>query len=348
MMKYVLQGFGLFILILSGKTMMAENALFLDETTLNVVLTAPLTQAYNEKNKKDRLWMPGQLAYTQIDGSTNRHNVSIRTRGIFRRQNCTLPPLQLNFKKKELKGSLFDGQDKLKLVAPCNHSSKSQQLLLLEHLAYQTLQLLTPDSLKTRLVRISYIDSDNRKKPWTHLAFLIEHEKDMAKRLGLKPVHVPKIHSSTLDPEKTALVEIFQFLIANNDYSIIRGPEGRDCCHNMELLSKNGTLENIIPVPYDFDVSGLVNADYAAPPEKLKIKSVRTRYFRGRCKPPEIWDKTFSHVLSKRGQIISLFENANELTDSYKAKTLRYVQKFFDILDNPSRVQREIIGRCLG
>lgn len=346
MMKHVLHGICMFILMLSSNIVTAENALFQDDTTLNVVLTAPLTQAYNEKNKNNRLWMQGQLAYTQSDGSTKRHNVLIRTRGIFRRKNCTLPPLQLNFKKKELKGSLFDGQDKLKLVAPCNHSSKSQQLLILEYLAYQTLQILTPDSLKTKLVRISYIDSDNKKKTWTHLAFLIEHEKDMAKRLDLKPVHVPKIHNSALNLEKTALVEIFQYLIANNDYSFIRGPEGRDCCHNMELISKIGALENITPVPYDFDASGLVDADYAVPPEILKITSVRTRYFRGRCVPPNIWDKTFSHVTSKRAEIIALYENTNELSDYYKTKTIKYVQDFFEILDNPTRLQREIIGRC--
>lgn len=332
--------------MLSSDIATAENTLFQDDTTLNVVLTAPITQAYNEKYKNDRLWLQGQLAYTQRDGSTKRHNVSIRTRGVFRRKNCTLPPLQLNFKKMELKGSLFDGQDKLKLVAPCNHESKSQQLLILEYLAYQTLQILTPDSLKTRLVRISYIDSDNKKKPWTHLAFLIENEIDMAKRLDLKPVHVPKINNSALNPEKTKLIEIFQFLIANHDYSFIRGPEGHDCCHNMELLSQTGAIENITPVPYDFDASGLVDADYAVPPEVLKIKSVRTRYFRGRCVPPNSWDKTFSDVISKRAQIIALYENTNELSDSYKTKTLSYVQDFFEILDNPSRLQKEIIGRC--
>ena len=348
MKKHVLHGISLFISMLSSNIVTAESALFQDNTTLNVTLTAPLTQVYKDKNKNDRLWMHGRLDYTQSDGSTKQHEVSIRTRGISRRKMCTLPPLQLNFKKVDRKGSPFDGQDKIKLVTPCNHASESQQLLVLEYLAYQTLQILTPDSHKTKLVRISYIDSDNRKNTWTHLAFLIEHERDMAKRLGLTTVHVPQMEYSVLNPKKTALVDVFQYLIANNDYSFIRGPEGRDCCHNMEFISKNGALENITPVPYDFDSSGLVDADYAAPPEILKITSVRTRYFRGKCVPSDISDETLSHVFSKRAQIISLYENTNELSDYYKTKTLRYVQNFFEILDDPSRLQREIIGRCHG
>ena len=39
----------------------------------------------------------------------------------------------------------------------------------------------------------------------------------------------------------------------------------------------------VIPVPYDFDYSGLVNAPYAAPPPILKLSNVRQRQYRGYC-----------------------------------------------------------------
>ncbi|NNF17863.1 MAG: hypothetical protein HKN70_14055, partial [Gammaproteobacteria bacterium] len=210
------------------------------------------------------------------------------------------------------------------------------------------LNVLTDDSLRVRLVRLKYVDSNGKKKPWTHLTFLIESEQGLAARRGLQVHHVPKLNSGQLDPEKTALVEVFQLLIANNDYSTIRGPEGRDCCHNVEIIGPADATHGLIPVPYDFDASGLVNTGYAAPPEKLPIKSVRKRYFRGRCKAPEVWAPTFAKFQEKRGEIISLFADSPELSQRLKKKTIQYVEKFYAILDNPKRLKNEITDRCYG
>ena len=348
-MKILVQGFCCILLILVSKHICADSSpLFQDDSILNAVLTAPLTQAFNERNKKQRLWMPGQLAYTDNAGNTQRHEVSIRTRGIFRRAECKFPPLRLNFKKKQLEDSLFDGQDKLKLVSPCSTRKSSQQGIILEYLAYKTLEMLTEDSLKARLIRLSYVDSDKRKKPWTHLTFVIEDTSALAKRTDNKLLKIPKIHSRQLNPEKTALVDIFQFLIANNDFSNIRGIDGTDCCHNVKLMSPNGAQTDIVPVPYDFDMSGLVDANYAFPPEKIPIKSVRKRFFRGRCKAPEIWDKTFEHFQAKRAEIIALYQNSSDLDDKHKNKTVKYIQEFYAILDNPKRSDNLITGRCRG
>lgn len=348
-MKTLIQGitFVLFVIFVNWQSLDA-SPLFDDQEILNAVLTAPLTQAYREKKQQKRLWHQGQWAYTDKDGSTQRLDIAIRTRGISRRRNCSLPPLQLNFKKKQTKSTLFDGQDKVKLVSPCKNRNREQQELILEYLAYKSLEVLTDKAFKTRLLRLSYVDSEKRKKPWTHLTFVIESEKNLAKRLNFDMVHVPKINSSELDPDHSALIELFQLMIANNDYSMIRGPANKNCCHNMELLKPKNTDLGIYPIPYDFDSNGLVNPEYAAPPEKLPIKDVRQRYFRGRCKPVEYWHKNISHIKSRQNEIMSIFQNSTELNSRYKSKTIRYLQKYFDILNDPKRIERDIIGRCLG
>ena len=62
-MKILVQGFCCILFILVSKHICADSSpLFQDDSILNAVLTAPLTQAFNERNKKQRLWMPGQLA----------------------------------------------------------------------------------------------------------------------------------------------------------------------------------------------------------------------------------------------------------------------------------------------
>ena len=279
------------VLLFISITQASANPLFEEDSVINVVLNAPLSQAYAQKNAQDRLWMNGSITFLAAGTSKQKLDISIRTRGIFRRANCKLPPLHLNFKRKQTKNTIFAGQDKLKLVSPCSNRESAQQNLILEYLAYKAFSQLTDYALQTRMVRVSYIDSDNKRKPWTHYAFLIENENDLAERFDSVPIHLPKINSRQLEQDHTGLVEVFQLMIANTDYSTIRGPEGRDCCHNIELIAKRNTDTNFYPIPYDFDASGLVNAKYATPSEKLSIKKVRTRLFTGRCKPDEVWTK---------------------------------------------------------
>ena len=50
---------------------------------------------------------------------------------------------------------------------------------------------------------------------------------------------------------------LFEYMISNTDWNV-------SLLHNIKLIRKKDTKE-IIVVPYDFDYSGLVNADYAVP-----------------------------------------------------------------------------------
>jgi hypothetical protein len=256
--------------------------------------------------------------------------------------------LQLNFKKSQVKKTLFAGQDKLKVVAPCRRASKFQQYVILEYLAYRTLEILTDYSFKTRLLRLSYVDSEEKFEPWTDIVFVIEDDADVAKRLGLDRLAVEEVKFNELDREKTALVELFQFLIANNDYSVLRGGEGEDCCHNVEVMVEKDTEGPRIPIPFDFDMSGLVNATYAAPPSHLPIRDVRFPYYTGLCHPPGVLDEAIAHALSKREEIIALFENTKELDPKVREKALDLVGRFYDVLNTPKKRNREVERRCRG
>ena len=325
-----------------------RKPLFQDESVVKAVLTAPIVQAYAQRDQDVRIYLPGQWTYTSADGTIQRLDVSIRTRGLFRRENCQLPPLQLNFKKKQVKDTLFAGQNKLKVVSPCQDGAKSQQHVVLEYLAYRTFQVLTDKSFGTRLVRISYVDSDEKRRPWTDLAFVIEDDRDMAKRLDLTRLKVVANRFDQMEHASTALVDLFQFLIANNDYSVLQSSDGRECCHNAEILALKDNADVRIPVPYDFDLSGLVNTKYAAPPTHAPIRFVRTRYYRGLCQPPGVLDDTIAHVQSKREEVLDVFRNSQELEPQLKKKTVKYLEDFFEILDDPKKRQKQLFERCRG
>jgi len=336
------------ILLFPGLLVAAERKpLFRDSTPLKAVLTAPISQAYAQRNSEVRLYFPGQWTYLDENGESQRLEVAIRLRGNFRRQYCELPPLRLNFKKSEVKGTLFAGQDKLKLVAPCQQGIESQQKLLLEYLAYRIYEVLTDRSFGSRLIRLSYVDSDEKLKSWTDLAFVIEEESDIGKRLGLDRANVAENRFEDLDHPSTALVELFQFMISNHDYSVLQGPPGEYCCHNSVMYVDESVPDKRVPIPYDFDMSGLVNADYASPPSHLPIRLVRTRYYRGLCQPPDVMHDAVARVLEKKDEILALFD-LPELSRVSRSRNVAYIEKFYEILEDKTLFQEQVLDRCRG
>jgi hypothetical protein len=151
-----------------------------------------------------------------------------------------------------------------------------------------------------------------------------------------------------LDQTQMAHVQLFQFLIANTDASLIKPSGDDDCCHNIQVLRPVDSDTARIPVPFDFDMSGFVNARYAAPPSQIPIRDVRQRYYYGLCQPDEVLGAGIAHMQSKRADIEALIANEELLSDDYKASSLKYIESFYAILDNPKRVNSEIVDRCRG
>jgi hypothetical protein len=339
----------LLLLAIASPLAAADRApLFQDKAILKAVLTAPISQAYAQRDQDVRIYFPGQFTYNDSDNQTHRLEVSIRTRGHSRRDMCDFPPLQLNFKKSQVKGTLFKKQDKLKLVAPCFRGPAAQQYVLMEYLAYRIFEVLTDSSFGTRLLRLSYIDSDKMLSTRTSLVFVIEDDGAVGKRLGLDKLRVGYNEPDQLDRPTTALLELFQLMIGNNDYSILKGPDGDYCCHNIEMYVTKESADSRIAVPYDFDMSGLVNADYAVPPTHLPIKSILTRYYRGLCQPPEILDAAIETIRSKRGEIMALIGESGELSRLSTNRATRYLGNYFEMLDNSEALQEKVIDRCRG
>ena len=211
--------------------------LFESEEPIQAVLSAPISQVYKQAKQEVRLYHEGSLAFKVGDGEVTKVPVKIRTRGIYRRMNCKNPPLRLNFKKKKNDDNLFERQNKLKLVGPCQNLKAYQSLVALEYLVYQMFEEVSDYHFKTRLVEMSYIDTDGKKNPKSATTFLIEDVGDMAKRYGMKELKINKAERSDMDLQHTALVDIFQFMISNLDFSLMQARPGSNCCHNARLIA---------------------------------------------------------------------------------------------------------------
>ena len=320
--------------------------LFSSSDTLKAVLTAPIGQVHGQKKQDQRLYMEGSWSYREGE-ETIRRPVKIRTRGHYRRVNCTNPPLMLNFRKKELADTLFDGQDKLKMVNPCKNGDKFQQLVYVEYLIYQLYALFSDNHFRVRMVEVGYNDTDRPDKPWQSTNFLIQDEDDMAASSGMAIFKIEKPKREELNLAETALVEVFQFMIGNVDYSTLRAREG-DCCHNVKLIAQEGATSGFIPVPYDFDSSGILDAPYATLPQAVPIKKITQRYFYGWCKEERRFREAIERVKAKREEALALIENSPLLEKYYRKKTYDYLEKSYEMLDDESYVDRKIIGKCRG
>lgn len=319
------------------------DPLFQSHETLDVTLSVPLTTLVRDRPTEE--YLQGTLSYSGEDGKTESFDVKIRARGHSRHKICDLPPLWLNFKKSQVKDTLFHKQDKLKLAVHCRDSERYEQTLLREYMAYRLLNLATPMSFQVRLLRITWVDTEGQSDEQVRYAFLLEHKNRLGKRLDRKDLKIDETSVAALDPVHLNLTSVFQYLIGNTDFSPIARSEYNECCHNYVLFSNDRDL--LIAIPYDFDQAGLVSAPYALPGKQFGIRSVRQRIYRGRCDNNDYLEGSIEHFKAIRNNIFALIETQDGLTRKVRKILATYVQQFYDTADDPRRITRLMINECI-
>lgn len=319
--------------------------LFASHDVLSVRIEAPMTTLL--KVRPDEEYLDGKFHYVGADGAETSLDLKLQTRGITRRKReiCNFPPIRLNFRKKQVEDTVFDGQDKLKLVTHCQANKASfEQLILREYLGYRILQAMTDRSFSSRLMRITYVDNEKKGKSVEKYGFVIEDEDNLGERLGMTAAKVPGIDVQELDRQHANLVSVFEYLIGNTDFSLILGPSGKSCCHNSVLYSKGAPPYSAIP--YDFDYSGLVNAPYAAPNPRFKLRNVKQRLYRGRCMNNDLLDATFAQYIEKEPEFRSLVDNIEGFNDRTRKDLHNYLNTFYKDISNPKSKDRRFVRNC--
>ena len=313
---------------------------------LDVTISAPFARIMRERSTEED--SPATLSYQGPDGSPVALDIGIRTRGKYRNQwrVCPFAPLRLNFKKAEVKDTLFATADKVKLVTHCRSRQDTyQQDVLREYLAYRILNVMTDNSYRVRLLRIRYVDSEDGTDDGNNFGFLIEHRDQLADRIGLAEKKLGFTRVEDLDPINLNLTSLFQYLIGNTDFSPVAGAEGEDCCHNYSLLGDEAG--KLMAIPYDFDMSGWVDAKYATPNPELRLRSVRDRLYRGRCANNAHIAASVQAFKNKQLEIYSLITDLDHLAPSTKTKLTRYLDGFYKVIDNPKRIESRLVAKCM-
>ncbi|GAB2589315.1 hypothetical protein GCM10027190_42810 [Spirosoma areae] len=273
------------------------------------------------------------LTYSDVRQQPVALPLTVKTRGNFRRKssNCTYPPLLLDFPKKKTRNTLFEGQNKLKLVTHC----QTEEYVVREYLVYKLYNLLTDVSFRARLARVTYTDSMGKRAPETHWAFLLEDEAALAKRNGATINNLKQTNMGYLDSLNMATVAIFEYMIGNTDWSV-------SYLHNIRLLSVTDNGDRLA-VAYDFDHAGIVDAQYALPAEQLAIQSVRERLYRGLPYSLTTFQKVFDRFNQIKPQLYALYASETRLSPGYVKRTLKFLDEFYAVINKPALVRAEFL-----
>ena len=328
----------------------AANSLFTDDAPLHLTLTGPFAKLASVAKYSTSPY-PATLAVTD-DGAGQALPIQVRARGISRREAyCDFPPIYLLFDKAVMRGTLFEGEKKMKLVTYCKAPADYEQRIILEYLIYKLYNLITPASLRVRAAEVTY-----RENPADHgvtrFGFLIEDARALADRNQGDELAATthQVSVSQLDAHATTRTAMLEFMIANLDWDFLASAAGQPCCHNMKLIAARGatpqTASAVTPVPYDFDFSGFVDAPYAGPPEGIPVEAVTDRYFRGYCLMTSEVPSVVQEFLARRADMKALIDNQPQLTQKFRDKTDRYMDEFFAIISDPARLQTQVVKHC--
>lgn len=305
---------------------------------LHCSLTFNIKEFRREKSNGKKL--PAILTYHKNDSISIDKDIYIEARGVSRKTICSFPPIKLNLKKTSFDDPYFDQIKNQKLVTHCKKSKGFDKYLLKEYLVYKIYNVLSEKSFKVCLMKMNYIDSENKIKPITRYAFLIEDKKVMAKRNNNTLLRHETLGMKHISKTDMIQLSLFQFMIGNVDWSITG-------LHNIKLIKSNN-ISQVSPyaVPYDFDYAGFVNTPYAVNVLNPEISSVKTRMFIGVCYSKSEYQGKIKKFIAKKDEMYSIINNF-ELLDTKSAKEIvYYLDEFYELIDEANFYKDYILPSC--
>ena len=311
-------------------------ALFSSHAVIELTIETDYGRLRGDRTQ-DSEYRPAILRMTDDEGVARTIDIEVKTRGIYRLQNCRFPPIRVDLPRSRLGGTVFDGQNRIKLVSHCRDRDGDEQNLLEEYLVYRGYNLLTDESFRVRLARITYADGADDDDPVVRYAFFLEEAEAMAQRLGAEYMEIERAGAANFGAEEAVRVSVFQYMVGNTDWSMV-------AFHNTEvLLSAEGVN---VPVPYDFDWTGLVSARYARPDPRLRIRRVRDRVYRGFCRPDFDFSAVYAQFVEIRADLEALYRNQEGLEQDNRRDAVEYLADFYEDIESPQRARDRLERDC--
>ena len=335
----------------SAHSQTADPLLFESNDLLELVMPVDFDTLCRPSQMPDCDYTPSEFRFTDSAGNEHFIPISIRRRDGWRalETNCQMPTLFVRFSLEDVVGTPFEGQTFLALTSHCGKGispenvpsrrmpDKFETYVINEYLGYRLNNLVTEISLRVRPVRIRYTHPEKPRQDFTHYAFFAEHFESLASRYEAELLPPQSFDPEKLDHEAADQLALFQYMVGNTDWSIsnqdnvilLRFPDGRH-----------------VPVLFDLDQTGLVNAFYARPAPHLPISSVKQRYYLGYCRPDIDWDALFSKFSDQRDVMLTLVAEVVGLGRGDRRAARVYLESFFNIIDSERAQRNGVVNAC--
>jgi hypothetical protein len=324
----------------SSDTSDVSFGLFTDEEPLEITLQFDLSTYLRKKPKEE--YLPGKITFHPGSADSLTREIRVRTRGEFRNAQCYYAPLELNFRHADFGYTDLDGIRRIKMVSQCSFGRESEKYVLLEYLIYKMYSAFTDTSFRVRMLTINFVDSENRQKPYTHVGFFIEPVKMLAGRTNSVEIESWALTQKTVYPGMIDRIAIFNYMIGNFDWAVPNQ-------HNIKTF-KPQVFESeylVTAVPYDFDFTGLVDAAYAIPDDKITgTTTIRERIFLGVCRSREVYQQAIEEFLEKKDEIYGLINEFHYLDAKQKKKVINYLDTFYDQCTGKQKILNVFLNSC--
>ncbi len=314
--------------------------LFEEQPALTMELSADFTEL--EAQKEDDRYRPATLTLFLDAKRLVRMNVRIRPRGYSRLKACAIPPVKIDFSHKGTKLDAIRALDELKAVTLCRLGEDQEEFLLTEYFVYRLYHLFTSASFGVRRVEMTYRDTGSGEVYYQGPAFLIEDVDELAERLQGEEYHPEGKTVAGLDSLQTGIMSVFQFMIGNLDWNVERE-------HNIKLIRvpAEGQAKRLLPVPYDFDLSGLVDAVYSDTPPDPDIPEMPfQRIYRGPCFSPALLEAILDVFREQEDKALQLIRSKELLRLEKRQEIESLLTSFYQVINSPAQVDTYFIRYC--
>ena len=323
--------------VFAWSTMLGQSSnLFDEDEVITLNLRGDLKTVFKDHGD-DPQYHPASLQYKD-DLNTIKIPIRIKTRGHFRKisSNCKYAPILLNFKKSTTPiNSVFEGQDKVKLVTPC----QGEKYVVHEYLVYKLYNLITPRSFKARLVKVIFQDTVKNQSSRPYYGILLEEEEQLAERNQSIAVEEIGLRPEITQKEDFLKMAVFEYMIGNTDWSV-------KFQQNIKLINNDSTRLPIA-IPYDFDHAGIVRAPYAKPAQELRLSSTRERRYRGYCIPEmKQFKAVFETFNLLKDDFYALYEDNPLLSSRYQSQTIKFLDRFYETINDPKKALKAFSYPC--
>jgi len=275
-----------------------------------------------DSNRRNPTEYPATLNFKDQHGQSSNWLLKVSLRGNFRRMQCAvIPPLKLNFKKKDLTAAGLAKFDDYKLVTHCiKDKTAAKELILKEFLAYKLYNSLTENSFRVQLLNITFKDTETGETI-QQAGFLIEDTAELRDRIGAEKVEETySMPVASFNKDQVRQAAIFQYAIGNFDWNL-------NTSRNIKFVRKDGML---LAIPYDFDFSIFVSAPYATFNTNIGVKDKSDRIYLGFEEALPNLTPIVAKFKQQQPQLLQIIEEFKLLKGKTRKTLQKYLNSYFD------------------